>query len=429
VESDRLAARLIRLLRSKETAALGRIAVDLDRANGTGPLFQPDFQLWLKMVARVSVGPAPGRWETPPQRLLAKAITADSSGFRHPDGTTLVLAHDMVPTIAALTEANEGTKVDIRRSLVPLLIGGADSSQPVNLIELPRDMADTLEPSLNGAAPLPHLVAGVRHLPKIFPVAGIRQSAGKRLAHSDLLYPSAIGDLTLRSDQRQPISWLINPLDWEAGDLELALHALVLQQHASRDVLIFTRPCKGSLLSSARHAFGRRVRTFARMSAAARAVDTPLAGFIGPGVLLHDNRSASLFSSLLSDEAVTTVTSVLIAAEGRAKSLHVSVVEGGAMIMPDGQLRARSESALIAEQMWRAAYPVAAPSSELWATRSSLLASWMNRGKALDTAPGIHLCTSQITASRIAIGQQSEPPTFIPGARSECVTKAKVLFG
>lgn len=430
-ESQRLAFRLNGLMRDNAIAAVTSIEVDLRGADGRGPMFQPDFKLWLEKVTQTRVVPAALPHDSVAQRFLAQAVTVTPHSCRREEGPTLILQHDMVPTIAALTEPHQGREGPPELVSVPLLVTGLDPAQPCAHIELPREAMPAMEALLDvNLAKWPQLrTEGQRTPLEVFPPAAIRLQRGVGLSEAELFVPVANGKLSDRFKVRRTFTWLIKAEDWKGDHLAKSLQSIALQQGGSGDSIAFVGYVDSLTVSIAMEAFAGRVTTFPDMGAAIRSLDTSLAGFVGSGVLLHDNRSAAIFSSLLESEVVATVSSVLISVEKRGRIWHPTIAEGPALATPAGPGLARPDNAAANEQLWRTDYPVASPCPDLWVARSSRLAAWIEKPASLERGKGVHICSSVVTASYLEKGTSTRLPAFIPQAPHNSVTKVETLFG
>jgi hypothetical protein len=149
---------------------------------------------------------------------------------------------------------------------------------------------------------------------------------------------------------------------------------------------------------------------------------TPLAGYIGSGVLLHDHRTADCFASMLTDERVATASCVIVSAEKRGGAIKTKVVDDGMMRDSQGA-RIRSFSSVGAStELWQRDYPVLRPSPRLWAARSSALQCWSDRSAYDFPAGAVHLYTSVITASLLKGGGHTDRAPAVPDATATAAT-------
>ena len=428
-ESDRLGARLLRLIRRVDAPAVSQIEVELKGADGTGSLFQPDVRRWLEKVGRISVRACSARKQSPGEIFLSQAIALDPSPGRDDQGATLVLGPDMVPTIGALTEARTQGNPAIGSAIVPLLVGSAQSAHPATYIELPGRITSILDGLGEAeAAKFPRLQSQTGTvLPVNFPPGGIRMSRRGDLYDAELLTPVGDSGFDLRAGPRKGITWLIDAHETTADLLVYAVQALALQDGAAADAITFIGVADPRAVSVARGAFEDRVFAAADLRAAVGSVDTPLAGFIAADVILHDNRSACVLSAMLDDNAVDSGSCVLLSVERRGRAWNAAIVDPGALAAAIGLPLNQSGKSLAAAQMWHSTYPVAIPSPDLWVVRSPVLATWIEG--APQRAEAVHLCTSLITATCLRKREESSAPSFVPRASPDCVTKIEALIG
>jgi hypothetical protein len=341
-------------------------------------------------VAKSAVGPGPVP-DGPAGRFLAEAVRVKPSVGRSGDGARLVVAHDMIPTISALTEPRGKAETAKSEAVLPLLVAGAEPTQPAIRLDLSRTSAT--------GSTWPLLKSDGAGLPAAFPPAAIRVVA--------------VGP-------RRPITWLIEASAWEERALGRAVHALSLQDGGEGDHLAFIGPVDRAVLSSVKDRFAGILTARDLKSAIAR-VETALTGFIGAHVLLHDHRSAETFSSLLEQETVATVSCTLVS----TRNSHAAIVDAGAIEAPAGP----PERARVAELLWRSNYPVAFPSPQLWVARTAQIRAWAADPRKGQESDGLHLCSTVVTASYSGPSGSSLLPAFIPRAAPSQVTRAEVLFG
>jgi hypothetical protein len=429
-ESERLATRLLRCLVRQDDFALGEVVVDLNGADGSGPLFQSDFKAWLERVVRIGVRPRRGADESPASRFLAEAVSSASSAARS-GKTTLLISHDMVPTIRALTEPLQRSESGDRDVFAPLLVAGADAAQPATWVELPRPLVTLLEALPESRSMTwPRLTAAGRaEVPDDFPAAAIRHRNRKELSDAELLVPVGGDEFADRIDKRQPITWIIQAEGWRDGQLEQSIESLALQIGSDKDTLALVGPVGSKTIEIANNQFDGRVIAFADFSAAARKLSTPFAALIGAGVFLHDRHSALVLSALLQNEAVATASSVLISVERRGKTWHAAIADGGSFATGTGASFGEPDPVRLTEELWGATFPVRAPSPQFWVARSSDAAKWLSERGLFSPPVGLHLCTSALTISSIGQTTTAMPPEIVPPVRNDRATRAGTLYG
>jgi hypothetical protein len=421
-----LASRLLRLWQRPVRPAIARIEVDVRGGDGRGPMFQPDFQLWLRKVFNVSVAPiATGRSSA--AEFLAKAVAIPTD--QELEGSaTLRIGSDMAPSIAALVEPETRGHAGASEVVAPFLVGSVDARQPAIAIELGRQESPLLDAAADGArARWPRLVPSARGtLPERFPVAAIVSSAHADPSDATLLV--AIADLPVSTDIRSAITWVIDARGWLEGGLAQAVHALSLQIGGDRDQLSFVGAPDPFARSIARERYGGRVNCFDDVVAAIGAAQTSLVGFVGPGVLLHDRRTAAVLAPLLNREPVATVSCAVVNVEQSGINWHATIGDAGSFVTSAGAKLGRSECELVTAFLWGTHYPVASPGPQLWLARKSSLTEWLERPSG-QLPKGVHICSSEVSASHIGPRSTAQPPAYIPTAGDERATRAQVLFG
>lgn len=390
---EALAERLL-LICSGQPAAVGKIVIDLERADGAGPMFQRDFRLWLEKIARISISPAATGALNSDEQLLANAVSMNALSGRSQDCGTLELKADMVPTIAALTELGLPAEGHARETVVPFLVAGMERTHAALLIDLPNGSAEALG-SLPAAttAGWPRVAVrrgnGVR---RPFPPAAIRLPRRKGIGQPELFMP--VTDNTAIS-HRAGVTWLIEAKAFDAKGLEEAILALAMQSGARADTIAFVGPLDRRMLQKTTRLFPGRVEIFGSINKATANFKTELAGILRPGVILHDNRSAAIFASLLSCDGVATASCVLIYSEARGGHWHAVISDAGVPAAGSERL----EYALSTGQLWRTSFPVAAPPSDLWVAQSQRVADWLIEPTTLEPIEGVHIVTSVVTAT------------------------------
>jgi len=162
---------------------------------------------------------------------------------------------------------------------------------------------------------------------------------------------------------------------------------------------------------------------------AVKAIRTPLVGYLGSEVILHDPRTVQVLSSLLDDQAIATASCVLVITEKSGKSWRSSVIDAGIVSVPDGSPRPRAEQSRKASELWRSVLPTALPPRDLWLARASSVAVWLERGGPLGASEGIHACTTMISASVRSTRTEDAPHLAPPIAAAENIMRVEELFG
>jgi len=413
-----LAERLLRLSDGEISPAVGRIEVEIGGGDGRGQLFQPDLQQWLGKVFKIGVAPA-GASKSRAGKFLAKAVAIPPSSESRKSGATLRIGHDMIPTIAALVEperAGEGAA----EAFPPFLVAGWDAREPVVAIEFPPE-------ARRSAARWPRLVQGPgRPLPESFPAAAIAYPAQRDTSDATLLVP--IADAAPPADARPAITWVVDSRGWPDGGLAHAVHALSLQSGGAGDCLSFVGAPDALAQSTARERIAGAVNSFDAMEAAIAAAQTPIVGFVGPGVLLHDTRTAAALAALLGDEQVATASAAIVRVNQSGANWHAAIADGGAFVTSSGAKLGRNEREAITAFLWGTSYPVSLPGRHLWLARKASLAEWLKPSRG---QPGnaVHVCSSEVSASHVGKESPAQVPPFVPQAADERATRVRALLG
>lgn len=426
---ETLGERLSAIVSGNTAPLVGRLFVDLAGADGTEHLFQPDFQAWLSKVLRIGMDPLDGHPEKRTGKYLAGiARTPDSE---RSGGGALTLAADAVPTISALVAPATVGEATVKEAILPLLVAKSDPAQPATWVKLPRAATVALITSApEYPAPWPRFLADDERtaIPEGLPAGAIRHPKRSGPADSELLMPVAPSALPL-PDHDQAITWLLFPEDWSDEALAQGIEALALQRTDSKPMLALIGDVQPSLLSLAQKLFKDRVRVVPEITAALETNDTPLVGYLGPHVLLHDRRVSKVLSMLLDDPAVVSASCVLVSTEKRGKGWHVSVAEPGSFAGASGGEDTLAKECRDAQLFWRATYPSLRPPRDLWVGRAANVAGWLQRAGPLRAHEGIQACTSLVTASYI--GERDQRPAHLrpPAAAEMQALRSEALFG
>lgn len=420
--SRQIGGDLLAIICRQALPLIGELAVDLAGADGTHPLFQPNFQIWLSQVARIPMSAMDSGNSGQPHLVAAVDRPSKQPAIRETAGK-LTLAADMIPSLSVISAAAGADEKPVE-AVLPLIVSDADWSQPASLFEVSSTEARVLR-------------AGTQYYPSTWPsltsgrgriavesvtVAAIRQIQQRELTSSELLVPVRGPGLAL---DRAPkaITWLIWPEGWTGQDLELALEALSMSVDATSHVVAFAGNPRPLDRSIAERLFGERVGVFADVQQAAESCGTELVGYLGPGIILHDQRTSHFLSTLLDEASVSTASCVILGVEDRGKAPHVGLRDGGEIAgRGDGQIRGIGE--LEMRRLWRSVYPVVRPPDEFWIARSSDVVRWSAGG---DGHPdGTHVCTSFVTVST-ASTTTTKPPVELP--RAVVSLRSRTLYG
>lgn len=419
-------AQLIGILHRKSNPLIARIAMDLEDADGTQEIFAEDLQSWLAKVMQVPVTSAPARTSSASCQYLSEAIETAAPHSPRGPGAILTLTADMIPTIGALVHTLDQSAVGESRLLAPLLVGRAHQAQPFGLLEISIERKSPILNHSKALLPRWPRIEGKIEGAEAIPPAAIRRVSAAFLANAELIYPSKRPALTAPR-ARQPITWLIRPEDWSFDQLGQALQTLVLQTGSGQDAIIFVGPTVRKALAAAKESFGH-VRQARTLEAAIETIDTDRAGFLGAGVMLHDNDTVLVLSALLESEGVATASCLILSTERQGRAWEEIKPKPPKFFSRTGQPLQVPEAELVSELLWGSNYPVTAPCPYLWVARSSRLREWIARDP-IETGDAVHFCSSQVTASVAAGARPCEMPQFVPTNPARTATTAELFLG
>jgi hypothetical protein len=422
-----LAGHLSRALHEACSSFVGEILIDLAGADGSEPLFQNDTRAWLSKVMRTGVRPLETASSNASEIYLRDAVTVDIA-FRK-RGRTVTLPADAVPSISLLAMPAGIGKENGGKLALPLIIAGDDPAQPSTLLDLPPTSAQSTIASTNGhPSPWPHICGGETEPAERLQVAAIRHLRRPLPNDSELLLPIAPGALNVRENDR-PITWLVFPEDWDEAALRRSLEALALQRSSKPIMLALVGDVQSTIASVANEIFGSRVTFGPDVTAALDGVKTPLVGYLGAHVVLHDSRTCRILSALLENSTVVSAACVLVATEKHGKGWQISVADPGALAGMNESDGPHPRHCKEAELFWRATYAALRPPRDLWIARSNIARRWLQRAGPMGPNEGFHVCTSLVTASYIAVRSQI-PAHLRPPASSELQSlRSAVLVG
>lgn len=390
---------------------LSGLVIDLAGSDGAERVFQADIQAWFSKVMRVEVTAAPIQGHHKTVEYLADAVHLD--GGRGKQGGKLVLAADMIPTIGALVAARGDGHPVKTEVVLPIVVAGSEPAQPVTLIELPLTDAGILKAGApDHSAAWPRLIPGKACRLADRPlVAAIRQSP-REPAEAELLFPIA-QPVALGSQDCGAITWLVASEDIAPERLAQIIEALSLQAASSQASVSFLGEVSAEIMSLANRLFVGRVREFSEIELALADVDSPLVGYVGPNVILHDSRTAQLLSTILDGPGSESASCVIVFTERRGKGWHASVMDQGALAGLPGPDQSSGS-----QLFWRANYPASLPPRDFWLARTSDVAGWLQRAGPLRSNEGMHVCTSLVTAAYLAERGETAPPIRPPVAQN-----------
>lgn len=396
---------------------ISEVRVDLSGATGTSALFQPNFQHWLKTVARVSVGALPLADATAPERHLATAVRVDGGPARRAAGGALTLAGDMVPSIAALCalRGEAVTSAGSQDVTMPLIVAGADDWQP-SLMCHPPERAPIETPFAQGLRfPILSLRGG-RGPARAVPLYAVREADRAQPAEAELLVPVS-GPLVDVPAPNASITWLFWATSWDEADLLQSLEALGAQVRSAPASIRFVGPVPDAAHKLAKRLFESRVQLVPDTGQLRASLDTPLVGHIGSGVILHDRRTSALLVRMLERPGAISASAALVLVERRGKGFLVTPADFGSIAtdgtpLPAG-VQLRNSASLLKCSSW----DLLQPPLDLWVTRAEEIAGWIAEPGA-KSAAGVHICSSVVTASYCR-APVSEPRPIVPHIASK----------
>ena len=392
----RIANRLLAIRAGTDEALVAEIAVDLAGADGTHPLFQPNFQQWLAKVVQVSVRPLDGGGGSGPKAYLASSVLMTDTHTQPRAGSTLILGSDMVPSLAALSARGGGGEGDARDVTVSMIVSGEELSQPSLLAHQPAGSPARERSTFAPNFPTLSLREGSRPLDDVSAYA-VRVASIRPLADAELLVPISPPALGATKSST-PITWLLWPEAWREPELLQSLEALAAQSDAGPQSIVFVGLAADAASDLAGRLFEGRVQNAAALDQIPALIQTPLVGFVGPSVILHARRTAGVMTQMLDDPGNISASVVLVSIERRGKGFLVTPTDEGLMTMPGTPPLAPQQTAASMRMVWGSSWPLSAPPRDLWLTRTEQLARWMGL-ESVEAGEGVHACSSVVTAS------------------------------
>ncbi|MEO7187508.1 MAG: hypothetical protein ABIW58_03765 [Sphingomicrobium sp.] len=423
LHSEELAGRLQLMLAGEHGPLISAIEVDLTEADGSGPLFQPDFQNWLREITGVAVTAHGGAVAGDQRRHLATAVQILPEERAGNKAGRLILGSDMVPSISALV-AGCGPLENVRQShAMPFAAASMEHSQPATLLFLPR--SEWPSSGVGRPRAFPRLESASSTLD--MPVAAIRMAPSRPLHEAELLVPVAAPKLSV-SKSSAGISWLLWPNDWREDDLLQSLETIAAQTDAGPSSIVFVGSEPAGAGRLAEQLFVGRVRSVPNVEEALPAIDTPLAAYVGPNVILHDRRTAAHLSTMLDEPRNATASVVMVTVEKRGKGWLVATADAGTIPTLSGSERTVAEQSKDAMLLWRATWSGVKPPRDLWMTRAKSLAVCLSSDRDAD-AGGLHICSALITASYSSPPQGGSPPLSPPANAPHRALRTESLVG
>lgn len=409
-----LGAELIALRDGSQLPLVRAIAVDLAEADGTHPIFRSDVQAWLERMVRVSVigvgapGGAAGAY-------LAEAAGVKADGTRASGAATLSIGSDMVPAISALVARR--ARPPARSAATSVIIANDDPAIPAVSMSVPgtpaKDGADGF------ARAYPHLDGADSG-----GLLAIRIAGDRALGDAQMLVPVAPPALEIHGG-KEPVTWLVGASCEREQEALQCLEALAAQTGTGPVSINFVGHPSPLAEALARRLFKGRVQVAASFDRAARAVRTPLVGYIGSNVILHDCRTAAFLCDAIGDEALASASVVLVTAENRGKESVVAPADAGEILIDAPVTRPQMQR--IVSLLWRSAWPVAQPPRDLWLTRAASLAHWLSATSPPEVEQA-HLCSYRLSAS-CSSRRTDRKPEFTPLRSAAPAMQCELLYG
>jgi hypothetical protein len=389
--------RLFTVRTGRAERMVGELSVALVRADGTFPLFQGNYREWLSQVMHLPATAA-SEVTSAGEEYLAAAVKLDAGPAAN-GRAVLKLSGDMVPSLSALVMSSRGSgKEDLAGSTI---IESADRNL-ANLVRVPSGMSATdfgddvsSLPTISSQSPQPGSFGDA-------PLLAIRLARRRPLDEAELLVPNAS-----RLPAEPPaISWIICADQWNEAQLAQSLEALK-QQKTKVSSVIFRGYVWKTIIDHAKRLFESRVDFAADAGHVGELIETPFAGYLGPGIVLHDRRTASLLAHALEASDAVTATALIVTAEKRGK---------GSLVVAD-----RDNALAAAAFLPGATVPLAGPQTEFWITRAQNL----RRGAE---PKGKHVCVTKVAISRLTEAKPGVPFAFLP-ACGEPSVRSEALIG
>ena len=171
--------------------------------------------------------------------------------------------------------------------------------------------------------------------------------------------------------------------------------------------------------------FDGRFRSFNSKAEAIAALDTPLAGYLGTGVILHDVRSAALLARILEEPGTASASPAIVSVDKRGKGWLVSPADAGSIPAPGDLRHSETLDASRASLLWRSSWSAVLPAREVWLTKTAMICAWSGG----DPLAGQHVCTALVTASYCGPRHDSEAPLVPPPGEDSAVLRTETVVG
>lgn len=411
-------------LMSGERRLIATIDVDLTAADASSPLFQPDFQHWLRDIVGVCVKAADQVTADDREQYLAVAAKVSPQGFVSERVGTLFLGADMYPSISALVSGSDGGMEAGQSQLVPLIAVSADVSQPAILIHLPAHDVQDADLGLGRKLPILESVGS----PDDLPVAALRSRPSQQLRDAELLVPVAAPMLDFPKSELGT-TWIFWPSAWIKEALVQSLMSIAAQIGAGPHSIAFVgSDDAAAVAASAEQLFPGRVRSYLTVAEAALAIDTPLAAYVGPNIILHDQRTARALSAMLNEPGTISSSVVLTSIVQRGRNWSAAVCDAGTIPTLSGLERSSESQSKDALLLWRGSWSTMKPPRDLWMIRAATLQAWLTT-KGTAVSGGRHVCSSLLTASYSSPPEIGEAPLSPPANPATSALRSETLAG
>ncbi len=420
---DHRARTLEAILVGAASALLGTVRVDLAGADGTRPMFQRDCKDWLALVMRMNVGDAiePVCNDSAAYPFLRDRAAASEvdHGARGAALAQLIVPSDSVPTIAALAATASGdASGEPATHATSMIVVTPDPAQPALSVDIPTrcsfpsgDAAPAFPlafPRIVGtAAPQEHLRAAIRML------------AERGLGESELLQPLAQPLAVLPPPEAaRPAVVAIEPAHWSLAALEAGLAALALQQGSDLLTVCMIGAVDPQRRAMVELSFAGRTTSRVNVHAFVDGLDETDVLHLGSGIILHDSRTLQTFQSILS--GASSASCPILSCTKQGKNWAVGVTDAGEVPARSGQSTVLARHA---DMLWRSAFPIWKPPSDLWFARPGLLRN------APEEPADPHACCTWITASYWDSESRELPTLSLPAARPDWSISLQELVG
>lgn len=411
---DGLAAELMALRQGSQVPLVREIAVDLAGADGTHPVFRPHVQAWLERVVRVGVTGV-GAADGAAGAYLTEVADVKADGTRSGAGATLRIGSDMVPAISALVARRTGPPA--RKAASSVIIAHDDPA--IHAVSLSVPGRPAKDSAVGFGCAYPHLDGA-----DCGGLLAIRIADDRALGDAQMLAPVAPPALDIHGG-KEPLTWLLGAGCEREQEALQCLEALAAQTGTGPVSIAFVGQPSPLAEALARRLFKGRVQVAASFDRAARAVRTPIVGYIASNVILHDCRTAAYLCDAVGDEALASASVVLVTAENRGKESVVAPADAGEILID--QPVTRSQVQRVASMLWRSAWPVAQPPRDLWLTRTASLAGWLSASSPSEIEQA-HLCSYRLSAS-YSSRRTGKKPEFTPPRSSASAMQCELLYG